>query len=82
MICSPSGLYLHMRGAEWPSGRASDFGARGRGFDTYLSRVVSLSKDTFTPRVVLVIRRKPWLCPDMTEKLLTETLRHNKTKPT
>ena len=27
----------------------SDSGARGRGFDTYLCHVVSLSKDTFTP---------------------------------
>ena len=27
----------------------SDSGARGRGFDTYLRRVVSLSKDRFTP---------------------------------
>ena len=33
--------------------RASDPGARGRGFDTYLRRVVSLSKDTFTSRKVL-----------------------------
>ena len=37
-------------GARWPCGRASDSGARGKGFDTYLCRVVSLSKDTFTPR--------------------------------
>ena len=26
----------------------SDSGGRGRGFDTYLRRIVSLSKDTFT----------------------------------
>ena len=43
------------------------------GFDTYLRRVVSLSKNTFTPRKVLVIPRKRWLRPDMTEKLLTGT---------
>ena len=67
--------------ARWPSGRASDSGARGRGFDTYLRRVVSLSKDTFTPRKVLVISRKRWLRPDMTEKLLTGMLSLNKTKP-
>ena len=30
-------------GARWPSGRTSDSGTRGRGFDTYLRRVVSLS---------------------------------------
>ena len=65
----------------WPSGRASDSGARGRGFYTYLRRVVSLSKDTFTPRKVLVIPRKRWLRPDMTEKLFTGTLSLNKTKP-
>ena len=62
------------RGARWPSGRASDSGARGRGFDTYLLCVVSLSKDTFTPRIVLVKPRKRWLYPDMTEKLFTGTL--------
>ena len=33
-----------------PFGRASDSGARGWGFDAYLHHVVSLSKDTFTPR--------------------------------
>ena len=31
-----------------PSGRVSDSGSRGRGFDAYLRRVISLSKDTFT----------------------------------
>ena len=46
--------YQNMRGVRWPSGRASDSGARGRGFDTYLLRVVSLWKDTFTSRKVLV----------------------------
>ena len=67
-------------GARWPSGRASNVGARGRGFDTYLRRVVSLSKDTFTPRKVLVIHRKRWLRRDMAEKLFTGTLSLNKTK--
>ena len=43
-------------------------------------RVVSLSKDTFNPRKVLGIPRKLWLCPDMTEKLFTGTLRLIKTK--
>ena len=60
----------------------SDSGARGRGFDTYLRRVVSLSKKTFTPRKVLVIPRKRWLRPDMTEKLLTGTLSINTNKET
>ena len=64
-------------GAWWPSGRVSDSGARGQGFDTYLRHVVFWSKDTCTPRKVLVIPRKRWLCPDMTEKLLTGTLSIN-----
>ena len=67
-------LLINNRGARWPSGRVSDSGARGLGFDTFLRRVVSLSKDTFTPRKVLVIPRKRWLRPDMTGKLLTGTL--------
>ena len=55
----------------WPSGRAPDSGVKGRGFDTYLGRVVSLSKDTFTPRKVLIIPRKRRFRPNMTEKLFT-----------
>ena len=59
----------------------SDSGVSGRGFDTYLGSVVSLSKDTFTPRKVLVIPRKRWHHPDMTGKLFTGTLSLSKTKP-
>ena len=37
--------------ARWPSGRASDSGARGRGFDPYSGRrVVSLSKIHLPPK--------------------------------
>ena len=57
-----------------PRTSEQEVGGGGWGFDTYLSRVVSLSKDTFTPRKVLVIPRKRWLCPDMTEILFTGTL--------
>ena len=53
---------------------------RSWGFDTYLRRVRSLSKDTFTPRKV--IPRKRWLHSDMTEKLLTGTLSINTNKQT
>ena len=54
--------------------RASDSGARGRGFDPHSGhRVVSLSKTHLPPKKVLVIPRKRWLHPDMTEKLLTGT---------
>ena len=75
-----SKTYLHLREARWLSGRASDYGARGRVFETYLRRVVSLGKIHNSPKV-LVIPRKRWLRPDMTEKLLTGTLnlRANKT---
>ena len=51
------------------------------GFDTYLRYIVSLSKDTFTPRKVLVILRKRLLRP-MTEELLTGTLSINTNKQT
>ena len=54
------------RGARWLSGRASDSGARGREFETYLRRVVSLNKIFYSPKV-LVIPRKRWLRPDMTK---------------
>ena len=40
-------------GARWLSGRVSDSGARGRGFDTYRSRVVSLSKTFYSPKVLV-----------------------------
>ena len=40
------------RGARWLSGRVSDSGARGRGFETYRRRVVSLSKTLYSPKVL------------------------------
>ena len=67
------------RGAQWLSGRASDSGPRGRGFETYIRRVLSLTMTFYSPKV-LVIHRKPWLRPDMTEKLLTGTLNLNTNK--
>ena len=70
-----------LRGARWLSGRASDSQTRGREFETYLCRVVSLSKTLYSPKV-LVIPRKRWLHPDMTEKLLTGTLSLNTNKET
>ena len=41
------------RGARWLSGRVSDSGARGRGFETYRRRVVSLSKTLYSPKVLV-----------------------------
>ena len=67
---SPSDI----RETRWPGGRALDSGVRGRGFDPHSgSRVVALSKIYLPPKNVLVIPRKRWLCPEVTEKLLTMT---------
>ena len=54
-------LWFHMRnlslagyrGAWWLSGRVSDSGARGPGFETYRRRVVSLSKTLYSPKVLV-----------------------------
>ena len=40
-------------GARWISGRVSDSGARGPGFETYRRRVVSLSKTLYSPKVLV-----------------------------
>ena len=69
---------MYHLGAQWLSGRGSDCGARGRGFETYLHRVMLLSK--IVPPIVLVIPRKELLHPDVTEKLLTGTLSLNMNK--
>ena len=44
---------LKTRGARWLSGRVSDSGARGPGFETYRRRVVSLSKTLYSPKVLV-----------------------------
>ena len=49
------------------------------GFDTYPRRVVSLSKDAFTPRKVLVISRKRWHRADMKE-IFDWNVKHLNTK--
>ena len=40
-------------GARWLSGRVSDSGARGPGFETYRRHVVSLSKTLYSPKVLV-----------------------------
>ena len=45
--------HLFTRGARWLSGRVSDSGARGPGFETYRRRVVSLSKTLYSPKVLV-----------------------------
>ena len=44
---------IHPWGARWLSGRVSDSGARGPGFETYRRRVVSLSKTLYSPKVLV-----------------------------
>ena len=51
------------------------------GVRNHLRCVVSLSKTLFSQKV-LVISRKQWLRPDMTEKLLTGALSLNTNKQT
>ena len=46
-------LLIKLRGARWLSGRVSDSGARGPGFETYRRRVVSLSKTLYSPKVLV-----------------------------
>ena len=62
----------------WLSGKASDSGARGLQ-RVYLRRVVFFSKTLYSLKV-LVVPRKGWLRPDMTEKLLTGKLNLNTNK--
>ena len=45
---------IRARGARWLSGRVSDSGARGPGFETYRRRVVSLSKTLYSPKYWLI----------------------------
>ena len=51
------------------------------GFDTYPHRVVSLSKDAFTHRKVLVISRKGWHRADMKEIVAWDVKYLNTKKP-
>ena len=54
VVCPcPGAIYMFERGARWLSGRVSDSGARGPGFETYRPRVVSLSKTLYSPRVLV-----------------------------
>ena len=57
---------------------ASDFGFRGRGFEPHSGQTVlcPLARHIYSPKV-LVIPRKRWLRPNMTEKVFTGTLRIN-----
>ena len=50
IIYTLSSIYT---GARWLSGRVSDSGARGPGFETYRRRVVSLSKTLYSPKVLV-----------------------------
>ena len=48
-----SSIPAYFRGARWLSGRVSDSGARGPGFETYRRRVVSLSKTLYSLKVLV-----------------------------
>ena len=48
-----SNFHQGYRGARWLSGRVSDSGAKGPGFETYRRRVVSLSKTLYSPKVLV-----------------------------
>ena len=52
-ICTGSPEPSLFGGARWLSGRVSDSGARGPGFETYRRRVVSLSKTLYSPKVLV-----------------------------
>ena len=52
-IIKYSPVSLRYGGARWLSGRVSDSGARGPGFETYRRRVVSLSKTLYSPKVLV-----------------------------
>ena len=78
-VLSRNKITIFCQGVGWLSGRASDSGARGQGFETDLRCVMSLSKTLYSPKV-LVIPRKRWLRPDMMQKLLTWTLSLNTNK--
>ena len=54
---------LRWRGARWLSGSVSDSGAKGRGFETYRRRVVSLSKTLYSPKAV-ALSRHDWKIVD------------------
>ena len=47
-----------LRGARWLSGRVSDSGARGPGFETYLRRVVSWARHFIPPRKYWLITQE------------------------
>ena len=75
-----SGFTQSDREARCPSGRASDSGARGRGFDPHSGRlIVSLSKIYSLPKTTGNTRKR-WLRPDMTETMFTGRLSKNETK--
>ena len=53
IISFRNNIVMVLRGAQWLSGRVSDSGARGRGFETYRRHVVSLSKALYSPKVLV-----------------------------
>ena len=50
---NPMQTFPSPNGAQWLSGRASDIGARGQRFETYLRPVVILSKTLYSLKVLV-----------------------------
>ena len=59
-VFSIANPYLHEGPGwgRWLSGRGSDSEPRGRGFETYCRRVVSLSKTLYSPKVLVIPRKR------------------------
>ena len=58
----------------------SDSGSRGRGFEPHSGQPFCvLEQGTFTPQKVLVIPRKRWLRPNMTEKIVYRDVKNQST---
>ena len=71
-------LFIHIGERSDLGANASDSGSRGRGFEPSLNQTVLCPRARhFNSLKVLVIPKKLWLHPIMTEKLFTGTLRIN-----
>ena len=68
-------ISLGERGGSTVERRTPEHEVGGGGGETYLRRVVSLSKTHSSPKV-LVIPGKRWRCPDMTDKIVDWDVKH------
>ena len=62
---------------------ASDHGSRGLGFEPHPGQPHCVrERGTFTPQKALVIHRKRWLRPNMTEKIVNRVVKNQSTNQT